>query len=93
MLLSWIGGEGVTRVFLHHLFMNTIFTTTKQALRLESQEETNAHCADTNLNMCTILSELKRHEQAIVHARTALKVSSPTNRLQKKKRPHLHRHT
>lgn len=30
--------------------------------------------ADTHLNMCTILSELKRHEKAIVHARIALKL-------------------
>lgn len=30
--------------------------------------------ADTHLNCCTILSELNRHDQAIIHARAALKL-------------------
>jgi tetratricopeptide (TPR) repeat protein len=30
--------------------------------------------ADTHLNMCTILSELKRHDKAIYHAKVALKL-------------------
>lgn len=46
----------------------------RKALGIEAKLNENVRSADTHLNMCTILSELKRHEKAIVHARIALKL-------------------
>lgn len=52
----------------------TALSYVRKALKIESKLSQTARSADTHLNMCTVLSELQRHSQAIVHARTALKL-------------------
>lgn len=54
--------------------LRTALSYVKKALDIEARLNTAARTADTHLNMCTILSELKRHDLAIEHARTALKL-------------------
>jgi hypothetical protein len=54
--------------------LRTALNYCRKALGIESRLAENVKSADTHLNMCTILSELKRHEKAIVHARIALKL-------------------
>ena len=55
--------------------LRTALGFVRKALDLEGALKTpSAKSADTHLNMCTILSETGRHDQAIQHARTALKL-------------------
>jgi len=55
--------------------LRTALAYVKKAIAIEDTiPRQDVLCADTHLNMCTILSELTRHDQAIVHARTALKL-------------------
>jgi tetratricopeptide (TPR) repeat protein len=55
--------------------LRTALASVRKAIAIESNmKEGAARRADTHLNMCTILSELDRHDQAINHARTALKL-------------------
>lgn len=54
--------------------LRTALNYCRQALGIEAKLTESVKSADTHLNMCTILSELKRHEKAIVHARIALKL-------------------
>jgi len=54
--------------------LRTALNYCRKALGIEAKMQENVKSADTHLNMCTILSELKRHEKAIVHARIALKL-------------------
>lgn len=54
--------------------VRTALNYVKKALDIEAKLDNTARTADTHLNMCTILSELKRHDEAILHARTALKL-------------------
>lgn len=54
--------------------LRTALNFARKALGIEAKLSENVKSADTHLNMCTILSELKRHEKAIVHARIALKL-------------------
>jgi len=54
--------------------LRTALAYVKKALVIEATVSEGVRAGDTHLNMCTILSELKRHDQAIGHARTALKL-------------------
>lgn len=54
--------------------LRTALASVRKALAIEADLEEGVRPADTHLNMCTILSELTRHDQAVHHARTALKL-------------------
>ena len=54
--------------------LRTAQSFVQKALDIESKLPSATRTADTHINMCTIMSELKRHDQAIKHAHTALKL-------------------
>jgi len=59
--------------------LRTALAYVKKAVHLENTlakngEQNGVLRADTHLNMCTIQSELTRHDEAIVHAQIALKL-------------------
>ncbi len=53
--------------------LRTALNYCRKALGIESKVTEKVKSADTHLNLCAILSELGRHEKALVHARIALK--------------------
>lgn len=54
--------------------LRTALEYCRRALGIEAKLQQKVKSADTHLNMCTILSELKRHDKAITHANIALKL-------------------
>lgn len=54
--------------------LRTALAYVRKAIQLEASLEVCVRSADTHLNMCTILSELGKHQEALGHARTALKM-------------------
>jgi len=54
--------------------LRTALSYLQSALKIESTLLDNTKRADTHLNICVALSELKRHKEALEHARTALKL-------------------
>lgn len=49
-------------------------TYCQRALVIERESEVPTRSADTHLNLCTILSDLERHEDALLHAQQALQL-------------------
>lgn len=54
---------GKLRTSLHYL---------EQALEMELKSENPTSIADTHLNLCAVLSQLKRHEEALEHVLMAI---------------------
>lgn len=56
------------------LKLRTALNYCNKALQIEAKLSNSVKSADTHLNICTILSELKRHDKAAIHAKIALKL-------------------
>ncbi|KAL3657469.1 hypothetical protein V7S43_017608 [Phytophthora oleae] len=52
--------------------LHSAMTSLKRALELEKRLENVRNAADTQLNMCAVLSQLGKHQQALEHAQEAL---------------------
>ncbi|TMW61088.1 hypothetical protein Poli38472_014549 [Pythium oligandrum] len=52
--------------------LHTAMTCLKRALAIEQRLEHVRNAADTHLNLCAVLSQLGRHDQALTHAQAAL---------------------
>lgn len=53
--------------------LHTAMTCLKQALAIEKKTlKDTKHAADTHLNMCAVLSQLGKHQEALQHAQAAL---------------------
>ena len=50
----------------------------EKALDIESRQNQTAAMADTHLNTCAVLSQLDRHEVAMIHAHQAIMVIQST---------------
>lgn len=51
-------------------------TYLQKALAIEKKLHKVDNPADTHLNLCAVLSQLNRHDDALVHAQSALQVST-----------------
>lgn len=54
--------------------LHTALQYLEQALRIEVAAPGGESPACTHLNMCAVLSQLARHEQALLHARSAIEI-------------------
>lgn len=54
--------------------LQTAFQYLQKALAIEERLALVDNPADTHLNLCAVLSQLKRHEEALLHAQSALKM-------------------
>lgn len=52
--------------------LHAAMTSLKRALELEKRLENTRDAADTQLNMCAVLSQLGKHQEALEHAQEAL---------------------
>lgn len=52
--------------------LHSAMTSLKRALELEKRLENVRNAADTQLNMCAVLSQLGKHQEALEHAQEAL---------------------
>ncbi|RLN83922.1 hypothetical protein BBJ28_00021465 [Nothophytophthora sp. Chile5] len=52
--------------------LHAAMTSLKRALELEKRLENLRNAADTHLNMCAVLSQLGKHQEALEHAQEAL---------------------
>ncbi|GMF12307.1 unnamed protein product [Phytophthora lilii] len=52
--------------------LHSAMTSLKRALELEKKLENVCNAADTQLNMCAVLSQLGKHPEALEHAQEAL---------------------
>ena len=50
----------------------------EKALQIEQRHQSTAAKADTHLNMCAVLSQLSRHEHAMLHAHQAIIIVQST---------------